>query len=505
MQLGAIHTTVSSAAKGAPGTGGRRTLRTIALLGAGLFCFSSASTTAAEDLTKTRLGVVMWGLDTDGQCQVPPLPLDLKNVQVACGARHTLSLRSDGRLVAWGANDFGQCNVPLPPPGTQFVRVAASNHSLALTNDGQVLAWGRDDFGQAQVPLLPPGVVFASVSAGACHSAALCDDGSIVCWGDNTYGQCKVPALPAGLNFVSVVAGAYHTVALCNDGSLVAWGLNKSGQCDLAKIPPRLTCLAVSAGAQHTLALMSDRSLLAWGSNSKGQCDIPGLPPDHALVEISAGAFHNLARFDDGTVLAWGDDSFGQLDVPKHLGGLLAVRISAGGAHSAAQVQHAGDPWVAFCTGDRLLDACPCNNESLPGEQAGCRNSTKFGGQLSASGVPSLAADGLRLQVTHLPGTFGVILQGPPADLGGPGNPVKGTAWGDGMYCLGGPSLRLAVCSARLGAFVFPTATDPMLSKLGGIAVPGAVSYQVWYREPSPVCSKMALNLTNALKVLWAP
>ena len=76
--------------------------------------------------------VVAWGLNTNGQCNVPALPAGLTYVQVAAGDYHTVARRSDGSVVAWGRNDTGQCNAPLLPSGMIYLEIAAaSNYSVA--------------------------------------------------------------------------------------------------------------------------------------------------------------------------------------------------------------------------------------------------------------------------------------------------------------------------------------------------------------------------------------
>ncbi|MBK7644148.1 MAG: hypothetical protein IPJ19_14060 [Planctomycetes bacterium] len=48
-------------------------------------------------------------------------------VHVWAGGEHTLSLRSDGELIAFGNNNHGQCNVPALPPGTSWLDAAAGD------------------------------------------------------------------------------------------------------------------------------------------------------------------------------------------------------------------------------------------------------------------------------------------------------------------------------------------------------------------------------------------
>jgi alpha-tubulin suppressor-like RCC1 family protein len=61
--------------------------------------------------------------------------------RIEAGEYHSLALKSDGTVAAWGLNNNGQCNVP--EGLNSVVAVAAGNaHSLALKSDGTVAAWG---------------------------------------------------------------------------------------------------------------------------------------------------------------------------------------------------------------------------------------------------------------------------------------------------------------------------------------------------------------------------
>ena len=93
-------------------------------------------------------------------------------------------------VIAWGDNSYGQCNVPYDL--TNAVAVAAGYlHSAALRADGTVVAWGDDSYGQTDVPTGLTNVV--DLVAGDFHTLALRADGSLVGWGDNMYGQLPLP------------------------------------------------------------------------------------------------------------------------------------------------------------------------------------------------------------------------------------------------------------------------------------------------------------------------
>jgi hypothetical protein len=271
--------------------------------------------------------LVAWGINDDGQCDVPE-----GNNFTAISAdgrdfgnwswQHSIALKSNGSLVAWGCDD---CNVPAD---NNFTAIATGfYHTLALKSDGSLAAWGVNDDGQCDIPA---GNDFNAIAAGAYHSLALKSDGSLVAWGYNGNGRCNVPA---GNDFNAIAAGAYHSLALKSNGSLVAWGVNDDNQCD---VPEGNSFIAIAAGDMHSLALKSDGSLVAWGVKGGvydfNQCDVP---TGNEFTAISAGGYHNLALKSDGSLVAWGANYYGQCNVPA---GNNFTAIAAGGYHNLAVV-----------------------------------------------------------------------------------------------------------------------------------------------------------------------
>lgn len=275
-------------------------------------------------------GVLAWGLNSDGQTNVPAGLTDV--TAVAAGNYHSLALKNDGTVVGWGANDFGQS---APPVGLTGVRaIAAGNHhSLALKNDGTVVGWGANYSGQVDVPAGLSDVV--AVAAGLSHSVALRGDGSVISWGNDSGGQTVVPD---GLdNVTAIAAGAYHTAALKSDGTVVSWGENSFGVVDT---PDGLRdVIAIAAGGYNTMALKGDGTLVVWGWNADGQLDVPNGLND--VVAIAVGFGHLLVLQRDGTVVAWGRNDVGQTNVPT---GLRHVSAISGAYHTLVAQQSGSTP-----------------------------------------------------------------------------------------------------------------------------------------------------------------
>jgi hypothetical protein len=250
-------------------------------------------------------------------------------VSISAGEWHNLALRGDGGVVAWGADTSGQCDVPTNlPPCAQIS--AGGFHSLAVTARGKVVGWGEDFENQASPPSSLSNVV--AIAAGEFHSVALTDDGQVVTWGDDSAGQCDVPT---GLSdVIAISAGGSHTLALKSDGTVVAWGENTdswglfSGQ---SIVPSGLNDVVdISAGEYHSMALKSDGTVAAWGANPDGETDVPSSVQN--VVAISGGGAHSLALITNQTVRAWGDNLNGQCSISGSI--TTAAAVAAGGEHS---------------------------------------------------------------------------------------------------------------------------------------------------------------------------
>ena len=161
----------------------------------------------------------------------------------------------------------------------------------------------------------------------------------------------------------------------------------------------------------------------------------------------------------------------------------------------------AGSTNFAYCFGDGTGTACPCANNSVVGNNAGCLNSLASAGKLVVSGVASLSGDTVSLAGTGMPSGSALYFQGTTQLAGGLGN-----AFGDGLRCVGGTTVRLAIkTNSGAGSSSFPVGADPLVSVKGGVAAGDVRYYSIWYRDSASFCTANTYNLTNGWALSWAP
>ncbi|MCA8978856.1 MAG: hypothetical protein KDC14_02425 [Planctomycetes bacterium] len=177
---------------------------------------------------------------------------------------------------------------------------------------------------------------------------------------------------------------------------------------------------------------------------------------------------------------------------------LLDAWLNTGMAAPEVMATATWEPsWDFLCFGDGTSGPCPCNNESDPGAGEGCRNSLGWGGTLTASGSPLVAADDFVLHASQCrPGQPGVFLQG--------ANLIQ-LPFKDGILCMGSPTERLGV--AFLDAAGETNSSGFSVVTEGNVSAGTTRYYQYWYRDGGGVspCVPTAAgsNLTSGLRVDW--
>ncbi len=248
--------------------------------------------------------VVATGEKKEGKCDVKGW---YNIVAVSAGGHHTVGLRADGTAVAVGAKKLGGY---ITSDWVGLVAVSAgANHTVGLRADGTVVATELKsgnlyiNNGQCNVS---GWTNIVAVSAGSNHTVGLKSDGTVVAVGLNDCGQCDVSGWK---DIVAVSAGGIHTVGLKADGTVVAVGCKDDGGCNVSGWRD---IVAVFAGEAHTVGLKLDGTVVAVGFNNKGQCNVTAW---RDIIAISAGYWHTVGLRADGAVVAVGDNNYGQCNV----------------------------------------------------------------------------------------------------------------------------------------------------------------------------------------------
>lgn len=158
---------------------------------------------------------------------------------------------------------------------------------------------------------------------------------------------------------------------------------------------------------------------------------------------------------------------------------------------------------LAFCAGDGSGTACPCGNNSVPGSQSGCVNTTGLGAKISVVGDSNLSNDTIVLIGSQMPvNSSCLFIQGNLAQSGG-----AGVVFGDGLRCVTGSVVRLGTDSANSGGLAsYPSVNgQPSVSVRGLVTASGVRHYQAWYRNAPTFCTPSAFNLSNGWTLTWAP
>ena len=276
--------------------------------------------------------IVAWGLNDEGQCDIPEELKSADIIDISAGAYHSMALTSDGTVHAWGDNSYGQCDVP---EGLQAIAIACGGyHSLALDMGGYVHAWGSNIYNESRVYEWYGGK-HTAVSAYYYASMALSNSGvpywvgTPRVWGRNSAG---LPYEIMHANTVKVATATGTHFALLDNNTVYAWGNNAYGLCD---VPEGLQAIDIDC-SEHALALTTDGEVVGWGH----YYDPPPAPLARKVIAITCSDWSSACIFDDYSVYVWGDleyemdYNYGQHDPPL---GLRADMIDGGYCHFIAR------------------------------------------------------------------------------------------------------------------------------------------------------------------------
>lgn len=214
-------------------------------------------------------------------------------------------------------------------------------------------------------------------------------------------------------------------------------------------------------------------------------------------IDIDANGLYD----DDAFIQNFGDDDFTLFD-DGSIAFSCTLRNGAGTAFAQGIFKRqGGNLQRAVCFGDGSGTACPCGNNSVVGQMAGCVNSIGLAGRIDSIGTASVANDTLVLQGSQVPNGPGLYFRGTSLFAG------PGLSFGDGLLCAGGTIIRMGVVFASGNVSSYPGGTTPAPVHTAGLSVGGDTHYyQLWYRDgDTGYCTSAFYNLTNAVECVWGP
>lgn len=221
-------------------------------------------------------------------------------VQISCGHRHTLGVRSDGTVRAVGYNRYGQCVVY---NWKDIVQVSAGEyHSVGLKSDGTVVATGSNKYGQCDVSEWTD---IVAISACEYYTLGLKADGTVLATGLNSNHQCEVENLR---DIVQICASRRMTLAMNSRGQIT--GITQSAHEQYAQNWPEVTM--ISANKFNFMGLKPDGTVVCTGSDLYGQLAVSEWTD---VVKVSSGYEHSVGLKSDGTVVAAGFNNYGECNV----------------------------------------------------------------------------------------------------------------------------------------------------------------------------------------------
>ena len=177
-------------------------------------------------------------------------------------------------------------------------------------------------------------------------------------------------------------------------------------------------------------------------------------------------------------------------------------------ANALAYVAGGGipEPGTAHCFGNAAAgNPCPCGNDN-DGTQppGGCRHDDSLAGaRLEATGIASVTADTVILHGRRGPISNATLFFQGTTDLDG-----AGYSLGDGIRCVGGGVIRLALAwtDEQGEATSWPTSITTRSASLGHPITPGeTLHYQWWIRDPGGSPCGDESNTSNGYSITWGP
>ncbi|KAL6855457.1 hypothetical protein ACO1O0_006604 [Amphichorda felina] len=268
-------------------------------------------------------------------------------VDIACGAKHSIALTRDGRILTWGCNEGGALGRDTEPDAE------CSAYYNLHEPDGP--GWEPEEVDTSH---LGHGIIWTQVVATDSASFALTDDRRVFGWG--TFIKIGFsPGVPIQLRpkeigglkgITNLAAGAQHVLAIDYKCNMYSWGYGNEGQ--LGRLipvgtsslrPGPVTGLPVrGAKAQHVA------------------CGVEN------IVAVAAGKHHSIAVDEDGIAYSFGrSDEWQTGKGPRSCTGIPETVYSTDMNRAFIQFADGGRAYSIFAGVQRTSDLASDNGENV--------------------------------------------------------------------------------------------------------------------------------------------
>lgn len=282
--------------------------------------------------------VVCWGLNNEGQCNVPSNLGICKDVSV--GYFHSCAIKDDNTVVCWGSNWDGQClgtdilGAPITDPATsgEPVKILGNtlfakqidvpsglygNRTYAIRTTGFYVVWGNlaeplPSSDHYFIPIPNPNELgpVKLIKVGSVFVVALLDNGTVRVWGwspDGTYAPEYTPPIDL-LECSDITIIRYGTImAKQINGTLRVWGRTNYAVHSVPEAAQNPQY--ISGGRQNFVAISQDGIATMWGWNNWRIYATAFSATPHILSTAINEIFKDLSNAGVHIFLAAGNDS----------------------------------------------------------------------------------------------------------------------------------------------------------------------------------------------------
>ena len=227
---------------------------------------------------------------------------------MAAGRRHSLGVRTDGKLFSWGSGSYGGLGLGNTTSYSSPVQV------------GALTTWSK-------------------VAAGDGCTFGIKTDGTLWAWGSNQWngqlglGDATNRSSPVQVGSLTdwskITAGSGNAFGIKTGGTLWSWGSGSNGAIGRGNTTTYSSPVQVGAlttwanisgsGISACLAVKTDGTMFSWGRNSNGELGLDDTTNRSSPVQIGALTtwskvstyyYHSAAIKTDGTLWSWGLGKF---------------------------------------------------------------------------------------------------------------------------------------------------------------------------------------------------